>query len=92
MTVVSVGEPFTNVILSTVRPGSADAPRAWAQTPPETEAEEYFLWEMEAEEEDPWCEFGMDEAGHIEGNGAQDHGDVLEALPNLIDTLLQKDP
>ena len=52
-----------------------------------------FCGKKEAEEEeDPWREFGMAEAGHADGDSAQAHDGVSEALLGIIDTLIQEHP
>ena len=48
---------------------------------------------MEAEEEEePWREFGMDEAGHAAGDSAQADDGVSEAVQGLADTQFQLHP
>ena len=48
---------------------------------------------MEAEEEEePWREFGMNEAGNAAGDSAQAHDSVSEAVQGLVDTQFQLDP
>ena len=47
---------------------------------------------MEAEEEEePWPEFGMNEAGNAAGDSAQAHDSVSEAVQGLVDTQIQQD-
>ena len=44
---------------------------------------------MEAEEEEePWREFGMNEAGNAAGDSAQAHDSVSEAVQGLVDTFI----
>ena len=77
---------------STILLGRAHNQSQSTNSPPSRRQRSTSGGKWRRKKEEPWREFGMNEAGNATGDSAQAHDSVSEAVQGLVDTQFQLDP